>query len=226
VDREPAFVARRYDRIASLIGLFDWLLFVPPYLRGRGAQQLALAPGDRVLEIGCGTGRNFPYLQQQVGPTGMIYGVDLSAGMLRRARNLCASEGWSNVELAHCDAAEFTAPEPLDGILFGLSYNTMPHHLAVLQAAWRQLRPGKRVVIVDAKVPNRLGGELLLPFAVWLMKQTLLGNPYVKPWQDLAALAEDFDMDEYLFGSYYVCWGQKSSKTACEAAPALRIAAE
>ena len=37
-----------------------------------------------MLEIGCGTGRNFPYLRRQVGPTGMVYGVDLSAGMLRR----------------------------------------------------------------------------------------------------------------------------------------------
>ena len=48
-----------------------------------------LTTGDRVLEIGCGTGRNVPFLRAAVGATGKVYGVDLSSGMLRRARALC-----------------------------------------------------------------------------------------------------------------------------------------
>jgi ubiquinone/menaquinone biosynthesis C-methylase UbiE len=212
VDCEPAFIERRYDRIASLITFFDWLLFVPTQLRKRAAHRLGLKPGDRVLEIGCGTGRNFPYLRHQVGSTGMVYGVDLSAGMLQRARHLCDCEGWNNVELTQCDAAKYIAPEPLDGILFGLSYNTMPHHLTVLRNAWKQLRPGGRVVIVDGKLPPGLGGDLVLPFSVWLMKRTLLGNPYIKPWNDLADIAEDFAMEEFLFGSYYVAHGTKPER--------------
>ena len=71
VDCERALIARRYDRLAGLIGLFDWLLFVPPHLRRRAAARLELRPGA-VLEIGCGTGRNFPFLQQAVGPSGKI----------------------------------------------------------------------------------------------------------------------------------------------------------
>ena len=212
VDYEPAFIEERYDRIASLIALFDWLLFVPPQLRRRAADRLALKPGDRVLEIGCGTGRNFPYLRREVGETGMVYGVDLSAGMLQRARDLCARERWNNVELTQCDAAQYIAREPLDGILFGLSYNTMPHHLTVLQNAWKQLRPGGRVVIVDGKLPPGFRGNLVLPFSVWLMKRTLLGNPYIKPWNDLAAITDDFVMEEFLFGSYYVARGTKPER--------------
>ena len=88
VDCERAFIAQRYDRIAGLIGLFDHLLFLPPDLRRRAAARLNLKQGDRVLEIGCGTGRNFPFLREAVGPAGEIYGVDLSRGMLRRARAL------------------------------------------------------------------------------------------------------------------------------------------
>ena len=45
--------------------------------------------------------------------------------------------------------------------MFGLSYNTMPHHLAVLHHAWNQLRPGGRLVVMDAKLPPGLGGRLI-----------------------------------------------------------------
>jgi ubiquinone/menaquinone biosynthesis C-methylase UbiE len=209
VDCERAYIAQRYDRIAGLIGLFDWLFFFPPHLRKRAADRLNARPGDRVLEIGCGTGRNFPFLREAVGPTGKVYGVDLSGGMLRRARELCERKQWTNVELTQCDAAEYISSEPLDGIIFGLSYNTMPHHLAVLRHAWKQLRPGGRIVIMDGKLPGGFGGKLALPFGIWLMRHTMLGNPFIKPWNALAALAEEFAMEEFLFGSWYVCWGAK-----------------
>jgi SAM-dependent methyltransferase len=214
IDCERAAIAARYDRIAGLIGLIDWLFFIPPGLRAGAARRLALRPGDRVLEIGCGTGRNFPYLRQAVGPKGMIYGIDLSAGMLRRARQLCERRQWRNVALVQGDAADYVAPEPLDGILFGFSYNTMPHHLQVLDHALQQLRGGRRVVIMDGKLPAGCGGRLLLPFSLWLMKSTVLGNPLIKPWQNLARVTDGFEMDEFLFGAWYICGGTKAMAAA------------
>jgi SAM-dependent methyltransferase len=125
--------------------------------------------------------------------------------MLARARRLCERNEWKNVELAEGDAAHYVAPEPLDGVMFGLCYNTMPHHLTVLRHAWNQLRPGGRLVIMDAKLPPGLGGELILPFSLWLMKRTMLGNPLIRPWQDIARLTEHWDMQEFMFGSWYIC---------------------
>src|ERR1700692_4570898 len=51
-------VARRYDRIAKFIPLFDWLFFVPWDLRRKAVGKMRLSRGDSVLEIGCGTGPN------------------------------------------------------------------------------------------------------------------------------------------------------------------------
>jgi ubiquinone/menaquinone biosynthesis C-methylase UbiE len=212
-DCEPAFIARRYDRIAGLIGLVDWLLFTPTELRRCAPEYLGLQSGDRVLEVGCGTGRNFPYLREAVGPGGQVYGVDLSSGMLHKAQQLCDRQRWTNVKLMQCDAADYVAPEPLDGVLFGLSYNTMPHHLTVLRHCWEQLRPGGRLVIIDGKLPPGLGGKLIRPFSIWLMKRTMLGNPLIEPWKDLAALTEDFEMRELLFRSWYVCRGTKPARS-------------
>jgi ubiquinone/menaquinone biosynthesis C-methylase UbiE len=225
VDREVPFVARRYDSLAALIPLFDWLFCCPPHLRDLAAARLNVQPGARVLEIGCGSGRNFPALQRVVGPAGRIYRVDVSAGMLARARTLCKRKAWANVELTRCDAAEYIAAEPLDGILFGLSYNTMAHHRMVLQHAWHMLRPGGRIVIMDAKPPPGRLGDIFLPVGAWLMKHTLLGNPYIRPWVHLSELAQDFAMEEFVFGSWYVCWGMKPVRAAAEQRDYLELRA-
>jgi len=199
------YVTQRYDRLAGLIPLFDWLFFQPPGFRRKAVERLNVKAGDRVLEIGCGTGRNVPFLRQAVGPTGRVYGVDISPGMLAKAQELCDRQYWTNVDLIEADAAEYVAPEPLDGAMFGLSYNTMPHHLMVLRQVWNQIRPGGHLVIMDAKLPPGLGGKLVLPFGLWLMKRTMLGNPYIRPWEDVARLSGDFAMEEFMFGSWYIC---------------------
>jgi len=209
VDCDRHAITQRYDRLAAYIPLFEWLLFLPRDLRRKAVTELGLGHGDSVLEIGCGTGRNLPFLREAVGPAGRIFGVDLSPAMLAKARAVCTAHGWRNIALAECDAAEFAAPEPLDAVLFSLSFTTMPHHQAVLRRAWEQLRPGGRLVIMDAKLPPGLGGRLVLPFSLWLMKRTFLGNPLIQPWRELAALTGDFGMSEVLFGSYYICCGIK-----------------
>jgi ubiquinone/menaquinone biosynthesis C-methylase UbiE len=159
VDCDRYTVSRRYDRLATYIPLFDRILFLPKDSRRKAVDRLGLRAGDRVLDVGCGTGRSLGYLHKAVGPTGRVYGIDISAGMLRKAQKSCDANGWDNVELMQCDAAAFTAPMPLDGVLFSLSYNTMPDHRAVLRRAWDQLVPGGRLVIMDAKVPPRSGRQ-------------------------------------------------------------------
>jgi demethylmenaquinone methyltransferase/2-methoxy-6-polyprenyl-1,4-benzoquinol methylase len=203
VDCDRATVKRRYDRLAKFIPLFDRLLFLPPGLRRSAVDNLSLRAGNSALEIGCGTGIGLVCLSDAVGPDGRIYGVDLSAGMLQRAETRCARR--RNVELYECDAADFVAPELLDGVLFCLSYNTMPDHRTILRRAWKALRPGGRLVIMDARLPSGLFAKWLLPFSLWLMKHTMLGNPLIQPWRELAALCENFEMRKYLFGSYYIC---------------------
>ncbi len=92
------------------------------------------------------------------------------------------------------------------------SYNVMPHHRSVLRQVWKQLRPGGRLVIMDARLPPGLLGKLIRPFAIWLMKQTLLGNPLIRPWQYHAALVDDFHMEDFRFSSYYICCGTKPER--------------
>jgi demethylmenaquinone methyltransferase/2-methoxy-6-polyprenyl-1,4-benzoquinol methylase len=235
VDCDRSFVSRRYDRIAGFIPLFDRLLFLPPSLRAQAVARMGLRRGDSVLDLGCGTGTNLSRLRQAVGPSGHVFGIDISPGMLRRAKALRSANHWRNVELSECDAADYTASRPLDGVLMSLSYNTMPNHRAVLRRAWQQLRPGGRIVIMDAKLPPGFGERIMLPLSLWLMKHTMLGNPLIEPWKELAALTKQLGMSECLFGSYYICRGikqlaeERSDRAADDetvVAPAYQAAAE
>ncbi|MGM0606759.1 MAG: class I SAM-dependent methyltransferase [Halobacteriota archaeon] len=81
-------------------------------IRRRAIDALDLAAGDVVVEMGCGTGGNLPYLRDRVGPTGTVIGIDFAAGMLAVARDRVRRHGWSNVHLVRADATTPPVPTP------------------------------------------------------------------------------------------------------------------
>ena len=96
--------ARCYTRYA---GVYDRIATDAPFvagLRERVADALALGRGDVVVEMGCGTGANFPVLRDRVGPGGTVIGLDVSAGVVERARTRIERAGWRNVHVARADA--------------------------------------------------------------------------------------------------------------------------
>ncbi|MDJ0396131.1 methyltransferase domain-containing protein [Rhodococcus sp. G-MC3] len=144
--------ARLYDLIS-----FEW----PVYRAGRSAaiELLALAPGSRVLDIGCGTGLNFPLLQQQIGPKGSITGIDASAQMLAQARRRATSAGWSNVTLIEADAtvvnpAGLRANRPFDAAISTYALSLMPAWQSALATMIAATRTGGTVAVVDMRTPT------------------------------------------------------------------------
>lgn len=205
----PEVVRRRYDRLAEWYRLFEWILWLPRGIRDRAVRKLKLQHGNIVLEVGCGTGRNLPYLEAAVGPSGHVLGVDLSERMLNRAQALCERRAWKNVTLARTDALDYRAPRLLDGVLFSLSYSVMQNRERILYHVWSQLRAGCRVVIVDGKTMPGIVGRLLHPLIIAEMKATVLGDPDHNAYADLRALTSDVHVEEELFGAYFICQAQK-----------------
>ena len=72
--------------------------------------------------------------------------------MLDQARALCDRNAWNGVKLIHGDAIALSLPEKVDGALFSLSYATMIERREILRHAWGQLKPGGRLVIMDARI--------------------------------------------------------------------------
>jgi len=205
----PEFVRQRYNRLAPWYVLFEWILWLPRGIREAAVHRLELRLGERVLEVGCGTGRNLKYLEAAVGPDGHIFGVDLSEEMLARCRALCEKRHWQNVTLVRGDALEYTAPGQVDAVFFSLSYCTMLHRKQTLSHVWSQLRPGGRLVILEGKTIPGLLGRLLHPLIILEMKATVLGDPDYRAWEDIQALTNGVDVKEQLLGGYFICRGRK-----------------
>lgn len=203
--RKPlAQVTAGYDRMARWYRLAEPAILMPPGMRRRAVARVQLAPGDTVLEIGCGTGRNLKLLREAVGPSGEVIGVDASAGMLARARRLIASNRWENVRLLHQDASELALDRQVDGVLFSLSYSALPSREPVLDAAWASLRRGGRLAVMDAGLPEGTLGRVLTP-AGELIARVFPGDPYSRPWEDLTRVSQDVITERFQLGIYFIC---------------------
>lgn len=132
-----------YDGFASIYDASVERVYAP--YRAVIAEAAALSPGGVVLDVACGTGPNLPHLRRVVGPTGVVVGCDLSAGMLRRAR-----AANPDATLIQGDAATVEGvPDALDAVVCSLGLSVIPDWERVLAGTWARLRSGGRWVVFD-----------------------------------------------------------------------------
>ena len=139
-----------YDKISHVYDLLAEHSEGP--VRRAGLEKLNAQPGEKVLEIGFGTGHCLVSLAHSVGPTGKVFGLDLSEGMLDVARDNLLKAGLAErVELTCGDAVQLPyRPDSLDAIFmsFTLELFDTPEIPKVLAECQRVLRPGGRIVVV------------------------------------------------------------------------------
>jgi ubiquinone/menaquinone biosynthesis C-methylase UbiE len=180
------------------------LILLAPGFRRKAVKRLGLKRGETVLEVGCGTGRNLALLREAVGDDGQVIGVDASSGMLAQAQQLATRQGWKNVRLLHQDAAELTLEDQFDAVFFSLSYSVLPDRATVLQKAWQALRPGGRLVIMDAGLLASPLGRVLGPIGE-AIATVFPGDPYSQPWEDLKAISDTIETERFQLGIYFIC---------------------
>jgi phosphatidylethanolamine/phosphatidyl-N-methylethanolamine N-methyltransferase len=137
VERVYAALARIYD------GIFDWALGPG---RRRAIDRLPILPGDRVLEVGVGTGLSFPHY-----PAGArLVGIDISGPMLEQARERAEESGLDEVSLALMDAHELEfADGSFDCVLAPYVIFVVPEADRVMREIRRVCKVGGTVVVVN-----------------------------------------------------------------------------
>jgi ubiquinone/menaquinone biosynthesis C-methylase UbiE len=216
LDAQQERLIETYRRKAKHYNVVSRLYPVPGYpqqaLRRRAIKALRLRPGDTVVDLACGTGQNFPLIEQAIGPDGRIIGVDLTDAMLAQAQRRTEHDGWSNISLVQADAADYTFPAGVDAILSTYALSHLPECGDVIARGAGALRRGGRCVVLDLKAPDnaprllaQLGTALGRPFGSideWLAR---------RPWEEICASMQDALGDllwsELCFGTAFLAAG-------------------
>jgi phosphatidylethanolamine/phosphatidyl-N-methylethanolamine N-methyltransferase len=144
IDVENHFVERVYEKIS---GVYDFT-FGPTLHPGRlqALDRMIIEPGSTVLEVGVGTGINLGLYPR----TCEITGIDLSTGMLEKARERIVKKGLRNCKVMEMDAAAMQfADDTFDIVYAPYLISVVPDPVAVAREMRRVCKPGGRIVILN-----------------------------------------------------------------------------
>lgn len=205
----PPYV-RYLGRLTGFFPNFDFSFIKP--VRQKAVEFLNLKSGDRVLDVGCGSGGSFPYLVRAVSGEGEVIGVEISPESAKSARRRAGINEWKNVQVIESDALDVDLNGSFDGLLMFAAADIYASNEA-LKNILPHLRENARVVAFGAKFSRHRFGRLLNPVLKTLFKFSFATTPKpdYEPWQVMANYVDRIEVKEYFFGLMFICAGDKNA---------------
>ena len=153
---DPEQVRDLFDRIAPAYDRFNDLLSFGLHRlwKRQAVAWLQPLPGQRLLDLCCGTGDLALVLAEKVRPGGLVLGIDAALAPLERARQRARRSAWLPLEFRQGDAAATGLPEAwADGAVMAYGLRNLPDPGEGLRELHRVLRPGARAAVLDFNRP-------------------------------------------------------------------------
>ena len=154
-------IGAMFDRIAPLYDGMNAVIsgFQEPRWRRRAVATTGLGRGMAAIDVATGTGKLAGSLADRVGPFGRVVGVDVSAGMLERARVAGDDAPW--LEFVMGDAMALPADDgTFDAATIAFGMRNLPDYRLGFAEMARVVRPGGRVVCLEIARPRSLAGRV------------------------------------------------------------------
>lgn len=193
--------ARHYDA-ASFLHKLSGI----EYRRKQIIEAMGLPKGATVVDLGTGTGANLKLLSKAVGDEGKVIGVDLSPGMLAKAR--VKIRHLDNVELVECDARSFRFPAKLDGLISTFSLEIVPEYEEVIEKAAAAMKRGAPIALMGLKYPERWP-DWMAEAGIWFNRSCGVTREHkdFKPWIAAEKYCQAAVFKELYNGSAYMWLG-------------------
>lgn len=178
-------IYKKYDAMNSLISFNRHIAW-----RKKANAVVSAEPGQKAIDVCCGTGDWTLSLAEEVGKSGQVVGLDFSDNMLKVARSKINAAGAANVTLVTGDAMNLPfTDDTFDRATIGFGLRNVPDYLTVLKEMHRVLKPGGRLVCLETSQP-KIPVYRQVYFFYFRMIMPILGKIFAGSYKEYAWLNE------------------------------------
>lgn len=194
------FMAKNYDKIMTIASLGLYRGFIH-----RAIKAMDIQHGDKILDLGCGTGRNVCIMARYLGDNGKITGIDISSIMERQFNKKCAN--YQNIAFIQQRIdLPFSLSEQFDKIFISFVIHGFPHEVrqTILKNIYSHLKPGGTFFMLDFAEFNIDDMPPLYRFIFKSIECKYAFDFIKRNWKKILANYNFVDFEEVFFVKSYV----------------------
>jgi ubiquinone/menaquinone biosynthesis C-methylase UbiE len=200
-----------YDKASSAHPLLSWhaeeILTGTKIYREKAISSLNLTENSIVLDVACGTGFNFRFIENYIGNNGKIVGVELSPKTVELAKKLIVKQRWTNIELVNMSIMDYEPEILFDAVVCTQAMEIIPR--AAVDKIFQLLKPQGRFAMLGMKLSSRIPYRLLNPFMEYSAKSGGI-DIHRDVYKYIEAKCSKVSYEECLGGFYYILSTSKS----------------